>query len=274
MEFRLSANQNVILANVTEARQGRPSPRCSTSHGVKTENQASVLHAAAMACPSLPTCGLGLAESERMLPGLIDRIEKLCGELGLGGEEIIIRSTGCPNGCARPYMAEIAFVGKAPGRYQVWLGGNAAGTRLNRVWKDVAQGSRPRSRTAPGARAVCQGTRGWRTLRRLVPPRAAERKPPRNPAELGICAPPAQSLTQTISMEERHSRSVAKAISWRVTGTLDTIVISFLITGQAKWALSIGFVELFTKVALYYIHERVWNRLSFGRVKPQPDYHI
>ena len=90
-----------------------------------------------MACPSLPTCGLGLAESERYLPGLIDRIEKVCADLGLGGEEIIIRSTGCPNGCARPYIAEIAFVGKAPGRYQVWLGGNASGTRLNRVWKDV-----------------------------------------------------------------------------------------------------------------------------------------
>ena len=72
-----------------------------------------------------------------MLPGMIDRIEKLCGEVGLGNEEIIIRSTGCPNGCARPYMAELAFVGKAPGRYQVWLGGNATGTRLNRVWRDV-----------------------------------------------------------------------------------------------------------------------------------------
>jgi sulfite reductase (NADPH) hemoprotein beta-component len=72
-----------------------------------------------------------------MLPGLIDRIEKLCAEVGLTNEEIIIRSTGCPNGCVRPYMAELAFVGKAPGRYQVWLGGNASGTRLNRVWKDV-----------------------------------------------------------------------------------------------------------------------------------------
>lgn len=72
-----------------------------------------------------------------MLPGLIDRVEKLGGEIGLGGEEIIIRSTGCPNGCARPYMAEIAFVGKAPGRYQLWFGGNAAGTRLNRIFKDT-----------------------------------------------------------------------------------------------------------------------------------------
>jgi sulfite reductase (NADPH) hemoprotein beta-component len=136
IEFRLSANQNVILANASDADKAAITALLG-SHGVKTENQARVLHAAAMACPSLPTCGLGLAESERMLPGMIDRIEKLCDEVGLSNEEIIIRSTGCPNGCARPYMAELAFVGKAPGRYQVWLGGNAAGTRLNRVWKDV-----------------------------------------------------------------------------------------------------------------------------------------
>ena len=126
----------MIIANVTDTdRDGITA--LLASHGVKVDQQATVLHAASMACPSLPTCGLGLAESERMLPGLIDRIEKLGGELGLGGEEIIIRSTGCPNGCARPYMAEIAFVGKAPGRYQFWLGGNASGTRLNRVYKEV-----------------------------------------------------------------------------------------------------------------------------------------
>jgi sulfite reductase (NADPH) hemoprotein beta-component len=116
---------------------------------VHPEKQASVLHAAAMACPALPTCGLALAESERMLPGLIDRIEKLCGDLGLGGEEIIIRSTGCPNGCARPYMAEIAFVGKAPGRYQLWLGGNESGTRLNRIWKDVVKDSEVENELRP-----------------------------------------------------------------------------------------------------------------------------
>jgi sulfite reductase (NADPH) hemoprotein beta-component len=138
LEFRLSANQNVILANVVEADQEGINS-IFAAHGVKTWNQTTVLHAASMACPALPTCGLALAESERMLPGLIDRLEKLCGDLGLGGEEIIIRSTGCPNGCARPYMAEIAFVGKAPGRYQVWLGGNASGTRLNRIWKDVVK---------------------------------------------------------------------------------------------------------------------------------------
>jgi len=137
-EFRLSANQNVILANIPESDKGAIDALL-TSHGVRTENQASVLHAVSLACPALPTCGLALAESERMLPALVDRIEKLCAEVGLAGEEIIIRSTGCPNGCARPYMAELAFVGKAPGRYQVWVGGDTAGTRLNRVWKDMVK---------------------------------------------------------------------------------------------------------------------------------------
>jgi sulfite reductase (NADPH) hemoprotein beta-component len=136
--FHLSTNQNVILTNIEQTDKAAINTLLA-EHGVKTENQASVLHAAALACPALPTCGLALAESERMLPGLIDRIEKLCGDLGLGGEEIIIRSTGCPNGCARPYMAEIAFVGKAPGRYQLWLGGNVSGTRLNHIWKDTVK---------------------------------------------------------------------------------------------------------------------------------------
>jgi sulfite reductase (NADPH) hemoprotein beta-component len=136
VEFRLTANQNIVLANVSEEDK-HPINMLLAAYGVKTENQTTALHAAAMACPSLPTCGLGLAESERMLPGFLDRIEKLLAEVGLAGEEIIIRSTGCPNGCARPYMAEIAFVGKAPGRYQVWLGGDVAGTRLNKVWKEM-----------------------------------------------------------------------------------------------------------------------------------------
>ena len=138
LEFRLTANQNLILARVTEA--DRPAiTALLDEHGVRTEGQTSLLHAAAMACVALPTCGLALAESERCLPGLLDRIERLCAEVGLPGEEIIIRMTGCPNGCARPYTAEIAFVGKAPGRYQVWLGGNASGTRLNRVWKEMVK---------------------------------------------------------------------------------------------------------------------------------------
>jgi sulfite reductase (NADPH) hemoprotein beta-component len=136
LEFRLTPNQNVIIANVSDADKDLIAALLA-DYGIRTEHQASVLQATSMACPALPTCGLALAESERILPNLIERIEKLCAEVGLEGEEIIIRCTGCPNGCVRPYMAEIAFVGKAPGRYQLWLGGNAASTRLNRVWKDV-----------------------------------------------------------------------------------------------------------------------------------------
>lgn len=138
LEFRLTPNQNVILANVAEADKAAITALLA-DHGVPVENQASVLDRAAMACPALPTCGLALAESERYLPGLLDRIATLCAEVGLPNEELIIRMTGCPNGCARPYMAEIAFVGKGPGRYQVWLGGDAAGTRLNKLWKEMVK---------------------------------------------------------------------------------------------------------------------------------------
>ncbi len=77
-----------------------------------------------------------------------------------------------------------------------------------------------------------------------------------------------------MAAEEKPYRSLVKAISWRVTGTCDTILISWLITGQIKAALGIGFVELFTKVILYYVHERVWNRLDFGRVKGKEDFDI
>jgi sulfite reductase (NADPH) hemoprotein beta-component len=136
--FHLTTNQNIILTNVPESDRAGVNALLA-EHGVKTEKQGSVLSLAALACPALPTCGLALAESERMLPGLINRLETLAGDLGLGGEEFIIRSTGCPNGCARPYMAEIAFVGKAPGRYQIWLGGDVAGTRMNRLWKDAVK---------------------------------------------------------------------------------------------------------------------------------------
>ena len=89
-----------------------------------------------MACPALPTCGLALAESERYMPELLTGLEGLLQELGLGTEEIIGRMTGCPTGCSRPYGAELGLVGKAPNKYQIYLGGNPGGTRLNRLYKD------------------------------------------------------------------------------------------------------------------------------------------
>ena len=75
-------------------------------------------------------------------------------------------------------------------------------------------------------------------------------------------------------MIEQRNRSLLKAISWRATGTLDTLVIAFLVTGRIKLAVSIGFIELFTKIGLYYLHERIWNRISMGRKKPKEDFTI
>jgi sulfite reductase (NADPH) hemoprotein beta-component len=133
--FRLTPSQNLLLVNVREQdREGIT--RLLAEHGVAVENQASVLRRNSIACPALPTCGLALAESERTMPEVLTRLEELLVETGLPEEEIIIRMTGCPNGCARPYTAEIAFVGKAPGKYQIYLGGNVSGTRLGQVYKE------------------------------------------------------------------------------------------------------------------------------------------
>jgi sulfite reductase (NADPH) hemoprotein beta-component len=134
-EVRLTPSQNILLVNI------RPEHRADikqllSEHGVSVHNPWSRTRLASMACPALPTCGLALAESERALPGLIDNIEGLLKELGLENEELIIRMTGCPNGCARPYSAELAFVGKGPGKYQIYVGGNEPNTRLNRVYRD------------------------------------------------------------------------------------------------------------------------------------------
>ena len=134
-EVRLTPSQNLVLANVDPGATD-PITTILEEHGVEVAHQASPVRRASMACPALPTCGLALAESERFLPDLMTRIEGVLAELGLADLEIVTRMTGCPNGCARPFMAEIGFVGKAPGRYQIYFGGNASSTRLNRLYRD------------------------------------------------------------------------------------------------------------------------------------------
>lgn len=126
-EIRLTPGNNVIMANIAPGDQAEIA-RLLAAHG-----GGSALRRASMACVALPTCGLAVAEAERYLPKLITQIEQLI------DEEIVIRMTGCPNGCARPYMAEIGFVGKSPGLYQVWLGGNEASTRLNRLYREAVK---------------------------------------------------------------------------------------------------------------------------------------
>lgn len=133
-EVRLTPSQNLLLVNVADADRAALTALLA-EHGLPVDRQAAAVRRASMACVSLPTCGLALAESERALPGFLDRFEQILGELGLGEEEITIRMTGCPNGCARPYLAEIGFVGRAPGKYSLFLGGNVASTRLNREYR-------------------------------------------------------------------------------------------------------------------------------------------
>lgn len=138
-DVRLTPSQNLLLINV-RPEQRRGIDQVLAEHGVASGNPFSATRLASMACPALPTCGLALAESERTLPALLTRIDGLLAEVGLAGEELVVRMTGCPNGCARPYLAEVAFVGKAPNKYQVYLGGNQASTRLNRLYKDSVKG--------------------------------------------------------------------------------------------------------------------------------------
>jgi sulfite reductase (NADPH) hemoprotein beta-component len=134
-EVRLTASQNLLLVDI-KPEHPAAIDQILTEHGVAPSNPFSRTRLASMACPALPTCGLALAESERMMPQFLTHIEGLLEELGMREEELIVRMTGCPNGCARPYMAEIAFVGKAPNKYQIYLGGNEPSTRLNRLYKD------------------------------------------------------------------------------------------------------------------------------------------
>jgi sulfite reductase (NADPH) hemoprotein beta-component len=131
----LTPSQNVLIPNIEPALKDEVTA-VFASHGVALENQGSHLGRTAMSCPALPTCGLALAESERYLPELLGGFENLLDDLSIGSQEIIIRMTGCPNGCARPYMAELGFVGRGPGKYNVYVGGNRASTRLARLYKD------------------------------------------------------------------------------------------------------------------------------------------
>ncbi len=135
VSFILTPNQNIIIARATAAAR-ECIETTLTSHGVAL--RASPLREAALACVALPTCGLALTESERYLPSLITRLEALLAEHGLAGQPINVRMTGCPNGCARPYIAEIGLVGRNPGRYNLLLGGAADGSRLNLLCREDA----------------------------------------------------------------------------------------------------------------------------------------
>lgn len=133
--FALSTNQNVIVAGVEEADKVAIEALLQR-YGIENDLTATTLRQHSMACVALPTCGLAMAESERYLPGLLTRIEDKLRALGLERTAITLRMSGCPNGCSRPYVAEIALVGKGPGKYNLYLGGRLNGERLNTLYRE------------------------------------------------------------------------------------------------------------------------------------------
>jgi sulfite reductase (NADPH) hemoprotein beta-component len=134
-DFRLTPNQGLLIGNISSQKK-KKIEELLKAYNITDGVQYSALRRNSMACVALPTCGLAMAESERYLPSLLNKIEPMLDEVGLRDEEIVIRMTGCPNGCARPMLAEIAFIGKAPGKYNMYLGGGHVGDRLNKLYKE------------------------------------------------------------------------------------------------------------------------------------------
>ena len=133
--FRMTPNQNVIIADVDAADRAEIE-RLLAAHGLAGGAADSGIRRNSIACVALPTCGLAMAEAERYLPDILTRIEALLSEHGLTDEPITFRISGCPNGCSRPYVAEIALSGRAPGKYNLYLGGGFHGERLNRMVRE------------------------------------------------------------------------------------------------------------------------------------------
>ena len=133
-EFRLTANQNLVIARVSPESKVEID-KIFQEYEVTDSLSLSALRLNSIACTALPTCSLALAESERYLPTLIDELDGIIRKLGLRDESIAIRSTGCPNGCGRPYIGEIGLVGKAPGKYNLYLGAGLDGMRLNKLYR-------------------------------------------------------------------------------------------------------------------------------------------
>lgn len=134
-EFRLSPNQNLIISNVTEEKK-QEIIELLEEYRITDGAQYTALRRSSVACVALPTCGLAMAEAERYLPSLIDKIEDIIDEAGLRDQEINIRMSGCPNGCSRAPLGEIGFIGKSPGKYNMYLGASHTGDRLNKLYKE------------------------------------------------------------------------------------------------------------------------------------------
>ncbi|MGB6042406.1 MAG: NADPH-dependent assimilatory sulfite reductase hemoprotein subunit [Pirellulales bacterium] len=134
--IRLTAHQSILFTDIAEDKKGKLEEMLRRN-GIKLLDEISAARRWSMACPAMPTCGLAVSESERVLPEMIDDLEVELAKLGLSEDVFTIRMTGCPNGCARPYNADVGLVGKTLGKYTVLLGGRRLGDRLNFIYQDV-----------------------------------------------------------------------------------------------------------------------------------------
>lgn len=179
--FALTTNQNVIIAGISG--DARPSiQETLRQHGLGDGAPLTGLRRHSMACVALPTCALAMAESERYLPSLVDKIDAILLDAGLYQERIGIRMSGCPNGCSRPYLAEIALVGKAPGRYNLYLGASASGDRMSALYREnigeqgILEALRPLLQRYAAERLAQEGFGDFAIRAGVVPPMLRSRE--------------------------------------------------------------------------------------------------
>lgn len=131
----ITPNQNIVISEIAASNRSKIEDILKTASLVSLNNESEV-RKRAIACVAFPTCGLAMAEAERYLPRFVEKVQEILVDLALASQEISIRITGCPNGCARPFLAEIGLVGKSAGRYNYYLGGSITGDRLNRLYME------------------------------------------------------------------------------------------------------------------------------------------
>jgi sulfite reductase (ferredoxin) len=184
VNVRLTPQQNILFTDVGAAARGEVDA-ILRDHGVALAESLPLARRHAMACPAIPTCGLAVAEAERVFPDVVRQVEGVLRDLGLAEERLSLRMSGCPNGCSRPYIGDIGFVGRTLNKYQVYLGGDFAGTRLNVLYADMvpldrlAETVRPLLAAFAARRSPREGfgdfchRLGVEELRRLAAPAAA-----------------------------------------------------------------------------------------------------
>ncbi len=159
-DVRLTTQQDVLLCGISTADRGAVDSMLN-EYGIPRPDTLSQAQKWSMACPAIPTCGLAITESERALPGVIDQLEKVLADLGLAGEPISVRMTGCPNGCARPYQSEVGIVGRGGTKYTLYVGGDSYGRRLNAEVQDSRADRADRPEAREGLRGLQGGASQW-----------------------------------------------------------------------------------------------------------------